>query len=767
MTRALALSGEGQYAGGLSAAGGGAEEKPFDAIGLVRRSLRGRWAFALSLAVVVGAGLGALGWLTGEKRYSSEAQVRVVANPSRLVYDDTPMTQQLSLFELEAMVSTQAALIQQERTLLAVLEDERIAQTRAEGREIDLATLKENLETTFTRQSKELIVVRYTDKSATVARRVVQAVVEAYQTLYVRGNDSAQAQISELATLENQYRTRRSSLQDQIQALTSDWGGTSNLSLVEADVRGQIRLKEFERERAASTIEQLQARAAKGLERAPDVGTGDVAEIVTFYSGLDAEVGRLGQQWSAAVTRRDGLLAAGQSADHPGVRRVSGTIQGFEQQIRARAGDVAARYGDTIDAVILGPDAMAQIKTAESDVERLDTELEELRARADAIVRSASKVNDLSKELQTVEAELQKIGLSRTAITTESSNSTSDNGRIVVLSNGTFPTEPSDDTRKRNAAAGLVVGGGLVMGLFLLVGVLDRRIRYASEVEEAEPGVGLMGVLPMLPRGENGKLTQETAADVANAMHAARTTLQLSVPSSGSLSVLVTSGGPGEGKTTVATALAISFASTGERTVLVDMDLVAPSVGGEFGVVGGVGVEPWLTDTGEVGEVQASAIEGLSLLLPRPEDASLVATLGPRAVRRMVERLRADFDVIVFDSGPLAGSIESALVASAVDATVLVVGRGAPRDAIKKTLDQLEVCRGRLAGTLFNMALASDFARAVSGRSVGRGTSARPWVRQHTEGMAKQLSPVAAQVLAHSPVAIGPRVVDEPRSEVA
>jgi succinoglycan biosynthesis transport protein ExoP len=292
---------------------------------------------------------------------------------------------------------------------------------------------------------------------------------------------------------------------------------------------------------------------------------------------------------------------------------------------------------------------------------------------------------------------------------------------IELISGGEVPLRPVRDTRRKYLAAGSLAGGGFPIGLLLLFCVLNRRYRYSDEAASdvaATASAPLLGTLPALC----DRLDEpEHAASAAQCIHQIRALLQVSRPAARQSVYLITSSTAGEGKTSVAVSLALSFAASGARTLLVDCDIVGQSITRGFGADG----RPGLRDALARGTVRGFAHRtevgpylvgvGTSDVL----DAAVVSSMG---MRRLLLDARRYFDAIIVDSGPILGSIEATAVAAEVDGVIFAVSRGQQPVLAERAIRHLQAIGATIAGFVFNRAAAKDFsgwAQSSSLRSAG------------------------------------------------
>ncbi|UJP08924.1 CpsD/CapB family tyrosine-protein kinase [Microbacterium sp. KUDC0406] len=180
---------------------------------------------------------------------------------------------------------------------------------------------------------------------------------------------------------------------------------------------------------------------------------------------------------------------------------------------------------------------------------------------------------------------------------------------------------------------------------------------------------------------------------------------------------VVTSAGPGEGKSTTAANLAISIAETGRRVVLIDADLRLPRVAGLFGVEGGIGLSDVLVGRFRLNDVLQRWQRGTLFLLPSgtipPNPAEL---LGSGAMDTLLKDLAAAFDVIIIDSPPVLLVTDAAVVSRFATGAIVVVAAGTThRPRLVDAVRTIEAAGPRVLGTVITMLPPSRADRAGYG----------------------------------------------------
>lgn len=191
----------------------------------------------------------------------------------------------------------------------------------------------------------------------------------------------------------------------------------------------------------------------------------------------------------------------------------------------------------------------------------------------------------------------------------------------------------------------------------------------------------------------------------AEAYRALRANLQFASLDRDLRTVLITSAGQGDGKTTVAANLGVALAEGGKHVLLVDADLRRPSVHRLFELPPAPGLSnALLHEEGEL-PVVATTVPGLSILAagdPPPNPGEFVAS--PR-LGRLLARARSSFDVVLIDTPPVSLVADAAVLAPSVDGVLLVVSAGrTKRDLVRRAKDQLEKVGARLLGVVLNNA---------------------------------------------------------------
>ncbi len=281
---------------------------------------------------------------------------------------------------------------------------------------------------------------------------------------------------------------------------------------------------------------------------------------------------------------------------------------------------------------------------------------------------------------------------------------------LTVVDQAVVPSDKASPKPLLNTALGLALG--LVLGLGLAFGgaALDDTYKTADELRQ-ELDLPILGTLGRLPDAAQRSgiyrlvmlLYPRSAA--AEAFRTMRTNVEFADIDTGLHSILVTSPATGDGKSTVAANLALAFAQAGRRTVLVDADLRKPTIHELFDLTNTYGLTTLIrSDVISLGQVIRTVDEpNLRVVTSGPLPPNPAELLGSNRMRTIIENLKTDADLVIFDTPPSAAVTDAAVLASLIDGTVLVVAAGATRRQAVRAVDEvLTRVGGRVIGVVFN-----------------------------------------------------------------
>lgn len=184
-----------------------------------------------------------------------------------------------------------------------------------------------------------------------------------------------------------------------------------------------------------------------------------------------------------------------------------------------------------------------------------------------------------------------------------------------------------------------------------------------------------------------------------------RTNIQFSMVDENLKSIVVTSAGPGSGKSIISANLAATFASEEKRVLLVDADLRKPTVHKTFRVRNNDGLTTLLTDRGSRIEdlIYRTHVEGLYALTSGAIPPNPAELLASKRMNELMQEIEGKFDLVIYDMPPIIAVTDAQIMASKVDGTIFVLPKGqASKEEVLKSRELLEMVNANVLGAVFN-----------------------------------------------------------------
>lgn len=278
---------------------------------------------------------------------------------------------------------------------------------------------------------------------------------------------------------------------------------------------------------------------------------------------------------------------------------------------------------------------------------------------------------------------------------------------IRVVDRASVPQSPVSPNVRRNLLMALFGGSLLALAVAFFRDYMDRALTTPEEVKSAL-GLPCLGLVPRLTgrRAHASPLLSDRRlpAVFQEAFRAVRTNVLFSSADEDVRTILVTSTGPGEGKTTVACNLAISLAQTGRRVLIVDADMRKPRVHAVFGQSQGPGLSEALAGgwTGAQCAV-GTAVPNLWLVPSGAIPANPSDLLSSEQCREFIAALPDAFDWVIVDSPPVMAVTDAPLLAHVTAAVLFVVAADRTKaPAAANALNLLDGASARFVGAVLN-----------------------------------------------------------------
>ena len=412
-------------------------------------------------------------------------------------------------------------------------------------------------------------------------------------------------------------------------------------------------------------------------------------------------------------------------------------IHKFDDQIKSLNNQLREEIAKLASAEVLDPVQLSS-KLINRKIE-IEANLQALRPKLQSLQSIVTKYN---QELESLpEKSLQLARLQRAATVHEKIylmmkekyeetriTEVGQLGQVRMIDLAIAPKIPIKPQKKLNIIVGVLIGLGLGLGLTFVMEYIDNTVRSIEDIEKI--GITVLGSIPVIKQDEALKRLEAMPAPrhedddeekrkefaarlithfapkspISEAYRTFRTNLQYTNVDRELKAFLVTSPGPGEGKSTSVSNLAITMAQTGSRVLLIDSDLRRPVLHSIFNVDRDIGLSNILVGKVSVQEaVKKTEIENLFVLpcgtLP-PNPSEL---LGSKAMATTLEEMKRLYDIVLFDSPPIIAVTDAAVLSTLLDGVILVVKSGqTDREAAFRAHALLKNVKTRVLGSLLN-----------------------------------------------------------------
>ena len=462
-------------------------------------------------------------------------------------------------------------------------------------------------------------------------------------------------------------------------------------------------------EKARIEIESLEDKIRRLYEKKNAlVKSGDLLDIAGTTNSIAAQRAKLIQDREDYRKQLDevGIVvalvkqyrAAGRDLAEIPLVRSDGDVAGArakltDAQTRVRA--MEEIYTDLHPKMIAERQALAQLsaefkRAVTTKADSLAAAQVDLRAKLDNAVEILRQKDEAINKLQAAAVELEKIDkdiraneefLGRMKLNYEEAKlRTATSGistSIRVMDKPSVSDKPVNKNFSVNALAGLALGLFAGVGLVIFLGTLDDRLKSVRDLEGGL-GIQVLGTVPKVSEtaGPDRALLarQDKDRQATESVRAIYSAMKINPASAAGRVFLVTSTRPGEGKTFVATNLALAFAQHSERVIVVDADLRLPNVGPSLGFAGDGGISRWFNGEMTLDEaIVKDVAPGLDVLPVGLSCRNPTQVINNPRFAEMLDELRRRYDRVFIDSPPIGAVSDALHLIPKVDGVLYVV----------------------------------------------------------------------------------------------
>jgi capsular exopolysaccharide synthesis family protein len=537
-------------------------------------------------------------------------------------------------------------------------------------------------------RNSRLVDIMYTSGDPVFAAKAANAIAKAYidQSMEFRFSESKEAAdwLSERLT---EQRKAVEASEAALQAFREKNGAVSvadNASNIVVqrltDLNGALTKAKTERINKEALYNQLKAAETSGtLDSIPAVLSNDyIQKLRSDLSDLQRQQAQLAERYGPR---------------HAEMIKVNTAIELADAKLKTE-------LGKTVESV------KNEYQSALAEERSLQSALDSQKGEALSLNRKGIEFGVLQREAESNKQIYESL-MQRTKDAGISSERRSTKIRVVDAAE--VPRAPISPNVQRSVTLSLVAGLSVALGLVFFVEYLDSRLKTPNDLK-AYLGVPFLGLVPAAARSKqdpNPLIIAAAATNFAEAFKSVRTNVLFSTAEDGLRTLVVTSAGPGEGKSTCSANIAIALAQAGQRVLLLDADMRRPRVNEIFEIPQEPGLSNLLTGNAKAVEViqKSRTVPGLWLMpaghIP-PNPAELLSS--PRFLD-FLGALDDHFDWVVLDTPPVLVVADSMIVANKATGVVFVVGADqTSRHAARNAVEQLEGANANVIGSVLNRA---------------------------------------------------------------
>ena len=483
--------------------------------------------------------------------------------------------------------------------------------------------------------------------------------------------------------------------------------GASAAELGDRVAAAERKLAEFQSSSAAAGNALIYQQQLARLD-------GDLSQLRLDIADAKAKSDQAQQLLSAP----DKAVAADTSSDNAAVQ----DLREQYRKLQLGLADLRTEYTDSHPKV---QDALAQQKELRGKIiaelgkaaQTLRSQYDQLKAREQKLMQDGDRLQAKINEQRGAEAkkaalesdvktsrELYQAMLARINQQPSADGEKPRQPATRVISEAAVPTSPFYPHKA--ATVGAAFGLSLLLGIMLalIVEYVESGFRTRSELE-SRTGLAVLGLVPLAPKSANPKPPHMRALDEPNSTYgeAIRSLRSALLQPRGGYRprvIMVTSSIPGEGKTSTAVSIATTAARAQLKTILVECDVLRPSLYNALQCSIGPGLGDYLAGRARIEEVvRVDPVSGAHYITAGDPMPSASELLDSEGLRLLVTGMREIYDLVVIDAPPVLAVSDTVVVQRLVDETVFLVRwKKTPRDIVFAALRQIAESGGTIAG---------------------------------------------------------------------
>lgn len=540
-------------------------------------------------------------------------------------------------------------------------------------------------------KNSDLVKVSFSSQDPELSMNIANTVAEEYIGYDLDSRVDAGKEAKSF--LEKQIETAKSKVETS-EKLLNDYASKNEIIFVDNDKQSVLNTKLAEVSSALSmqSTERMQKEALyrqlkeSGADNPVILNNGLIQGLKSQYASLEAEYRNLSRTFTL---------------DYPKMKNLKSQLEAIRESIDREQ----SKLINSVESDYLA----ARKKEA-----YLKSALEGQKVKVLDFQKKAVQYQTLKREVEVNKAMhnslLQKLNEVGVAALNKSTN-------IQIIDRALYPKTPDKPNKTMNILFSIVFGliGG--SGLAFLIEYFDNTVKDTGEIENRMrlPSLGMIPFQPQLNADRRPKvISSDLSNPIAEAFRSISTFIMLSSSTKPPKTILVTSPGEKEGKTTICINIASALAESMGKGIIIDADMRRPKLHHSFAVDNKKGLSTCLAGhsdfTGiEDPLIKPTSVNGLSILTSGPAPVNPSRLLHSKRMKDLLDALYDIFNFVIIDAPPLMGMPDSMVLSSIVDGTILVVKAGeTPRNAISSAKQIFGSVNSNLLGVVLNGVKMSD-----------------------------------------------------------
>ena len=572
--------------------------------------------------------------------------------------------------------------------------------------------------------NSDVIEVNARSTNPREAALLADAYAQIYHERHFTGSREHSRRVREF--LENQLMERERALkeaEDNLQRYMERHG------VVQVDAESRRVIDQVARLEASQEELDVQINAAETrLESIREQLAEQEPEVAKAITAADNPyIRRVQEQIADLEIQRD--LALSQNPHAVGEERFQREVSRIDGKLRELRNTLQARSSEFISSLSTGDEGF--LRQLKQRIAEGQIDLQGLRIQKNSTERLLAQYENQFNQLP--EMNMQYARLERAKQSNEQLylmiekryneaiiSEQSEFGTVNIIDDALVPRSPVSPNVQMNLAIGLFLGVGFGIGFVFLKEALSTKIKTPEDIKK-ENLVNMTTIATMTGevrrvsrkgwstiRGRviSGYLITITnpLSPVSEAFRALRTNLQYSQVDKPVKTLVVTSPNPGEGKSTVAANLAVTYAQNEKKVLLVDADLRKPMMHNILDLNRKPGLTNILFENLELSKgIQKTVVDNLYAISSGDTLANPADLLGSQKMKKMLEVFKNNFDVIIFDTPPTLAATDATVLGTSCDGVVIVTAsRSTKVDDLKVSVESIENVHGKVLGTVLN-----------------------------------------------------------------